>query len=203
MAYPAYDPDLWNQVAAELPQISSIVGAVIYADAEDKDDLAAVTFPVLQHLAGGSFHAPERTESLSRYYYSSLSSHKFATPSHEEFKYASEAVSYTRNLGFLKPLMGGPYFDLEAIWDEHTYYEFADRSVEHTMSTMVQEPYVNHVPTVSKPFAPKQQKLIGSQRLRVGSAAEISRSSIVTILYSIIRPIQSLSLSVVQLGSIV
>ena len=38
---------------------------------------------------------------------------------------------------------------MEAIWDEHTYYEFADRSVEHTMSTMVQEPYVNHVPTVS------------------------------------------------------
>jgi carboxymethylenebutenolidase len=45
--------------------------------------------------------------------------------------------------------MGGPYFDLEEIWEEHTYYEFADRSVEHTMSTMVQEPYVNHVPTVS------------------------------------------------------
>jgi carboxymethylenebutenolidase len=42
-----------------------------------------------------------------------------------------------------------PYFDLEDIWEEHTYYEFADRSVEHTMSTMVQEPYVNHVPTVS------------------------------------------------------
>lgn len=45
--------------------------------------------------------------------------------------------------------MDGPFFDLEAIWEEHTYYEFADRSVEHTMSTMVQEPYVNHVPTVS------------------------------------------------------
>jgi carboxymethylenebutenolidase len=50
----------------------------------------------------------------------------------------------------LKPKMGGPYFDLEEIWEEHTYYEFADRSVEHTMSTMVQEPYVNHVPTVSE-----------------------------------------------------
>ena len=45
--------------------------------------------------------------------------------------------------------MDGPYFDLETIWEEHTYYEFADRSVEHTMATMVQEPYVNHVPTVS------------------------------------------------------
>jgi hypothetical protein len=46
--------------------------------------------------------------------------------------------------------MDGPYFDLEAIWDEHCYYEFTDRSVEHTMSTMVAEPYVNHVPTVRR-----------------------------------------------------
>jgi hypothetical protein len=45
--------------------------------------------------------------------------------------------------------MGGPYFDLEAIWDEHTRYEFADRSVEETMATMVDEPYVNHVPTLT------------------------------------------------------
>lgn len=47
--------------------------------------------------------------------------------------------------------MNGPYFDLETIWDEHTYFEFENRSVEWTMSTMVQEPYVNHIPTVS-PF---------------------------------------------------
>ncbi|KAL2156777.1 hypothetical protein VTH82DRAFT_1523 [Thermothelomyces myriococcoides] len=44
--------------------------------------------------------------------------------------------------------MGGPYFDLEAIWDEHTRYEFADRSVEKTVATMVDQPYVNHVPTM-------------------------------------------------------
>ncbi|KAI1324660.1 hypothetical protein F5Y16DRAFT_300828 [Xylariaceae sp. FL0255] len=30
---------------------------------------------------------------------------------------------------------------------EHTYYEFADRSAKHTMSTTVQKPYVNHVIT--------------------------------------------------------
>lgn len=71
-------------------------------------------------------------------------------PSHPNFHYNAESLSHTRNLTFLKPLMNGPYFDLEKIWDEHTYYEFADRSVEHTMSTMVAEPYVNHVPTVSE-----------------------------------------------------
>jgi carboxymethylenebutenolidase len=58
-------------------------------------------------------------------------------------------VAHTRSLSFLKPLMGGPYFDLEAIWDEHTRYEFAVRSVEETMATMVDQPYVNHVPTLT------------------------------------------------------
>lgn len=45
--------------------------------------------------------------------------------------------------------MGGPYFDLEAIWEEHTLFEFGERAVEKTMSTMVQEPYVNHIPTMT------------------------------------------------------
>lgn len=48
----------------------------------------------------------------------------------------------------MKKHLGGPIFDLEKIWDEHTYYEFEDRSVEKTMETMVLEPYVNHIPTV-------------------------------------------------------
>jgi carboxymethylenebutenolidase len=67
---------------------------------------------------------------------------------HGDYDYSADSVAHTRNLQFLKPKMNGPFFDLEDIWEEHTYYEFADRSVEHTMSTMVQEPYVNHVPTV-------------------------------------------------------
>jgi carboxymethylenebutenolidase len=48
--------------------------------------------------------------------------------------------------------MGGPYFDLEAIWEEHTYFEFAEREVEKTMGTMVEEPYVNHIPTAGIPL---------------------------------------------------
>lgn len=145
----AYDAQLWNTAAAQLSQYPSIVGAVVYANDQDKTTLASCSIPVLQHLAGGSSGAPERGEKRTTYFYPAVKSHKFATPFTPEFHYSSESVSHTRNLTFLKPLMGGPYFDLETIWDEHTYYEFADRSVEHTMSTMVQEPYVNHVPTVS------------------------------------------------------
>jgi carboxymethylenebutenolidase len=35
------------------------------------------------------------------------------------------------------------------IWNEHTIFEFDTRSVEKTMDTMVQEPYVNHIPTIT------------------------------------------------------
>ncbi|KAK7746497.1 hypothetical protein SLS53_002456 [Cytospora paraplurivora] len=86
---------------------------------------------------------------VKQYYYPKAASYLFATPFHDAFHYNTEAISHTRNLTFFKPTMGGPFFDLETIWEEHTYYEFADRSLEHTMSTMVQEPYVNHVPTMT------------------------------------------------------
>ena len=43
----------------------------------------------------------------------------------------------------------GPHYNLSALWDMHTYYEFAQRDVEATMKTMVAEPYVNHVPTMT------------------------------------------------------
>lgn len=73
----------------------------------------------------------------------------FIIPAHADYRASAAAVAHTRSLSFLKPLVGGPYFDLEAIWDEHTRYEFADRSVEETMATMVEEPYVNHMPTLT------------------------------------------------------
>lgn len=118
-----------------------------YVDASDKDAVAAQT-PTLRHVAGTEGPNPARSAGLTEYHYPQMKSHLFAVPFQSQWHYITESVSYTRNLTFLKPLLGGPFFDLETIWEEHTYYEFADRSVEHTMSTMVQEPYVNHVPTV-------------------------------------------------------
>lgn len=104
---------------------------------------------MLQHISGPAAKVEEGTSSIVQYYYPKTKSRAFAIPWHEHFHYITESISHTRSLQFLKPKLNGPFFDLEKIWEEHTYYEFADRSVEHTMSTMVQEPYVNHIPTVS------------------------------------------------------
>lgn len=72
----------------------------------------------------------------------------FVLPWHLDYSPSAATVAHTRSLGFLKKHLGGPNFDLETIWDEHTLFEFGERDVEKTMGTMVQEPYVNHIPTV-------------------------------------------------------
>jgi carboxymethylenebutenolidase len=40
-------------------------------------------------------------------------------------------------------------YDLEALWEEHTKYEFATPDVEATLATMVEDAYVNHVPVMT------------------------------------------------------
>jgi carboxymethylenebutenolidase len=39
--------------------------------------------------------------------------------------------------------------DLVALWEAHCRFEFETRDVDATMATMVAEPYVNHVPTMT------------------------------------------------------
>lgn len=145
----AYDSSLFNVIAPVLSNSSEIKAAVVYADSSDRSTIANTNIPTLCHFAGSKDAVLEKEKNVTEYYYGNIKNRLFATPFQEHWHYGTEAVSHTRNLTFLKKSMNGPFFDLEAIWEEHTYYEFADRSVEHTMSTMVAEPYVNHVPTVS------------------------------------------------------
>lgn len=42
-----------------------------------------------------------------------------------------------------------PEYDLVALWEEHCRYEFETRDVDAIMATMVDEPYVNHIPTMT------------------------------------------------------
>ncbi|KAK1623425.1 hypothetical protein BDP81DRAFT_465352 [Colletotrichum phormii] len=118
----AYEPEMWNTVAPILSEFPEIVSTVVYADGSERSSISSSSSPTVYHFAGKSERQPLRSKSRTEYFYPAAQSFKFATP---------------------------PIFDLEAIWDEHTWYEFADRFVEHTMSTMVQDPYVNHIPTLT------------------------------------------------------
>ncbi|UJR17893.1 hypothetical protein I4U23_004792 [Adineta vaga] len=40
-------------------------------------------------------------------------------------------------------------YDLAALWEKHCDYEFNTRDVAATMATMISDPYVNHIPTMT------------------------------------------------------
>ncbi|KAH8719253.1 hypothetical protein GQ44DRAFT_809483 [Phaeosphaeriaceae sp. PMI808] len=145
----AYEVECWNLVADAVNNTSEILATVVYGDISQQSAILASSAPTIHHLAGTGCERPLRSEALTLYHYPSVESYKFSIRFQSSFRYNSEAISHTRSITHLKRLMGGPQFDFELIWDDHTYYEFADRSVGHTMSTMVKEPYVNHVPTLT------------------------------------------------------
>jgi carboxymethylenebutenolidase len=146
-----YSEEIWNIAKPALSKFPSIVASVVYVDGGKTSTDEDSSFSLLKHVAGSSKQGSSKpgNKSSKDYQYPKVKGQWFSAGD-ADFDYAADSVAHTRNLQFLKPKMGGPYFDLEEIWEEHTYYEFADRSVEHTMSTMVQEPYVNHIPTVSE-----------------------------------------------------
>ena len=43
----------------------------------------------------------------------------------------------------------GPTYDLESLWEHHLHHEFTGRDTAATLATMVAEPYVNHIPTMT------------------------------------------------------
>jgi carboxymethylenebutenolidase len=61
---------------------------------------------------------------------------------------SAAGLAHSRSIALLRKAIG-PDYDLEALWEKHTTYEFVARDVAATMRTMVAEPYVNHVPVMT------------------------------------------------------
>jgi carboxymethylenebutenolidase len=74
--------------------------------------------------------------------------HAFARRGGEHYHRPSALLAHERSIAVLKGAIG-PHFDLSALWDKHCEHEFATRDVDATMATMVAEPYVNHIPTMT------------------------------------------------------
>lgn len=74
--------------------------------------------------------------------------HAFARPGGDHYHKTSADMAHERTIAALKREIG-PDVDLSALWDEHCRQEFATRDVDATMATMVAEPYVNHIPTMT------------------------------------------------------
>lgn len=77
--------------------------------------------------------------------------HAFNRWGGEHYHKPSALMAHTRSLALLRRVLG-PRYDLSALWDKHCAYEFGARDVDATMATMVAEPYVNHIPTMTGGF---------------------------------------------------
>ncbi|WP_407303817.1 dienelactone hydrolase family protein [Acinetobacter sp.] len=74
--------------------------------------------------------------------------HAFARPHGDHYDKPSALIAHERTVTALRKAIG-PEYDLEALWEDHCKYEFETRDVPATMATMVAEPYVNHIPTLT------------------------------------------------------
>jgi carboxymethylenebutenolidase len=74
--------------------------------------------------------------------------HAFARPGGEHYDKPSALMAHQRTIAALKSAIG-PHYDLSALWDRHCELEFATRDADATMTTMVAQPYVNHIPTMT------------------------------------------------------
>ncbi|MEW6099440.1 MAG: dienelactone hydrolase family protein [Pseudomonadota bacterium] len=74
--------------------------------------------------------------------------HAFARPASPHYSKTAAGMAWQRTVAALRRELG-PYHDLSALWDKHCEHEFATRDVDATMATMVSQPYVNHIPTMT------------------------------------------------------
>lgn len=122
------------------------------------DEAKNLEVPVAFHLAELDTFCPEQARNSIRsafadndqvliYDYAEVD-HAFATTDRPVFEPVSADLAYARTLAVLRNSIG-PRYDLNAIWDGHVHHEFVTRDVPATMATMIDEPYVNHIPTLT------------------------------------------------------
>jgi carboxymethylenebutenolidase len=74
--------------------------------------------------------------------------HAFARVGGAHYDKPASLMAHERSISALKREIG-PNFNLSALWETHIHHEFESRDVPATMATMVAEPYVNHIPTMT------------------------------------------------------
>jgi carboxymethylenebutenolidase len=121
------------------------------------DELATIKCPVTLHFGEVDKFVPEAARTaiaeglkgtnIEIFVYPGAD-HGFNCPERHAFDKAASLMAHSRSLTTFRNAMG-PHYDLSSLWEQHTYLEFGARDAEATMLTMVAEPYVNHIPTMT------------------------------------------------------
>jgi len=152
---------LGGALAYQAAAFCGVDAAVCYygvAIEKQLDAAAKIKCPVIFHFGGNDEHVPMsaveevkkafagREEILINVYEGAP--HAFANRFRPSYHKPAAGMAHSRTIALLRGVMG-PRFDLEKLWDTHCFHEFVTRDVDATMATMVDEPYVNHVPTMT------------------------------------------------------
>ena len=122
------------------------------------DELDRANCPILLHFAGEDSHVPPASvakieaacaerEATEIHTYPGAE-HGFNCDARPSYSRPTAIMAHSRSIALLRRTLG-PRYDLSGLWDEHCACEFGARDAKATMDTMVAEPYVNHIPTLT------------------------------------------------------
>ncbi|ROL69776.1 carboxymethylenebutenolidase [Pseudomonas chlororaphis] len=144
--------------ACRLPEVACAVGYYGVGIEQALEESAGVQGRLILHLAEHDQFCPAEARSaiqqalgdrpgVELYVYPGVD-HAFARPQGHHYHKPSALLAHERTVAGLRRVLG-PDYNLSALWDEHVRHEFDTRDVPATMATMVAEPYVNHIPTMT------------------------------------------------------
>lgn len=100
---------------------------------------------VTVHLTESQPKAPGKYGSTYRYPHAEEG---FAENDLETYDKVAASLAWSRSLAAVRKGFDIEV-DLEKVWEEHLALEFVRKDADSTMKTMVPEPYVNHIPTIT------------------------------------------------------
>jgi carboxymethylenebutenolidase len=143
--------------AARLP-VEAAVGFYGVGIENYLGEAGKVRCPLVLHFGGKDEHVPPAAvekikaaftgrDNVEIYVYPDAG-HGFYMQGRPSYHKPSAWLAHSPTIGVLRRTMG-PRYDLNALWDRHCEYEFTTRNADDTMKTMVAQPYVNHIPTMT------------------------------------------------------
>jgi carboxymethylenebutenolidase len=122
------------------------------------NEATKIRCPMVLHFGGKDDHIPLATVEKIRKAFADRpdvsvhvypdTGHGFYLPGRGSYHKPSALMAHSPTIALLRQVLG-PRYDLAALWEKHCEYEFAVRDADKTMQTMVAEPYVNHIPTMT------------------------------------------------------
>lgn len=144
--------------ACRIPDLACAVSYYGVGLEKQLDELKHVKAKLVIHMAELDEFTPSEArnailevtknyKNIQAYVYEGVD-HAFARPNSPHYHKASARFAHERTVTALHDTIG-PKFDLVSLWEEHIRHEFDTRDVPATMATMVAQPYVNHIPTLT------------------------------------------------------